>query len=164
MLFCLYRIPTNWRWSLLPSWVDVVCCLLSARKKLAASSPLASRISRTFLVLARGPGRHSTSSRSSRPKSSCRSKASNKESIVSSSSSTKEIRSCLMAFKEDAQGFSSTMTDLGPRSSSKHAANLPRCFLWGVLSVTSPSLAECFVNDCTGEVSTKCCSSCSCVK
>lgn len=132
---CLYLIPTDWRWSLLSSWVGAGCCLLSDRKMLAASSPLASKISRTFLVLARGPGRHSTSSRSSRPKSSCCSKASNKVSILSSSSSTKETRSCLKTIKQDAQAFSSTMTDVGPPSSSQHAPNLPWCFLRGLLGV-----------------------------
>lgn len=167
-VFCLYPIPTDWCWSLLPSWVDVVgCCLQSDRKMPAASSPLASKISRTFLVLARGPGRHSTSSRSSRPKSSRCSKASNNESILSSSSSTKETRRCLKTFKQDAQASPSTMTDLGPPSSSKRPANLLRCFLRVTLGVHLPhwlSVLWITARRKLTLISRKCCSSCSCVK
>lgn len=66
-------------------------------------------MSKTFRTLARGPGWHSTSSRSSRVKASWLTRISNRESICPSSSSTRETRSTLTAIRQEWQAPSSTI-------------------------------------------------------
>ena len=105
----------DWGWVL--SSLECLCSsswgwLLMARKTLAASSPLHPRISKTVLTLERGPGWHSTSSRSSRVNTSRLTKTSSSESIFPSNSSTRETRRTLIVVKQELQASVSTITHL----------------------------------------------------
>lgn len=100
------------------------------KKKIwAASSPLHSRMSNTFLTLARGPSWHMTSSRSSRVNSSRLTRLSSRESMRPSSSSTRETRRSLSAFKPELQLSFSTILWLllwnNPQSQPVHPVVIP---------------------------------------
>lgn len=140
-------IPADWCWCV-PSPLQCLSAScpwwpLMKKKIRAASSPLHSRMSNTFLTLARGPSWHMTSSRSSRVNSSRLTRLSSRESMPPSSSSTRETRRSLSAFKPELQLSFSTILWLRLWNNPQSQPNHPVVILWWCQIGPQSSISHC---------------------